>query len=318
MKAKRTLKTILFSISGIITIGWTTAARVEAANVGFGCDNNPSCSSYVGLRAFRLSSYSRHTPSFEVLSHNYNLDPYLRDGRLILSESLEAVQAGINYNSSSSASLSARGGPGSLGFSATSEAGGNVSARPNSVESGSDAYVSLEWGDTIEILSNTIAPGSYAQFQLALDFSRSLGSTGFTPQNQAYASASLQVSGVGAINIFDSANDPNPESNVSREISLQVGEQYVIGGGLSGGTISSASAWINQPSNGNYSFVRALNTANYFLTPMTDEANYSTASGNYYGRSSTTAVPTPALLPGLIGMGAAAIRKRKQKAQAEA
>lgn len=38
----------------------------------------------------------------------------------------------------------------------------------------------------------------------------------------------------------------------------------------------------------------------------------------YSGSENPAAIPTPALLPGLIGMGAAALRKRKQEAKADA
>lgn len=46
-----------------------------------------------------------------------------------------------------------------------------------------------------------------------------------------------------------------------------------------------------------------------------------TIGGNYQGfraEFNTTVVPTPAVLPGLIGMGIAACRKRRSEAQAEA
>ncbi len=53
---------------------------------------------------------------------------------------------------------------------------------------------------------------------------------------------------------------------------------------------------------------------NEFLSP--EEA---TATADLYGKITTTAkVPTPALLPGLIGLGAAAWRKRRNAATAEA
>jgi hypothetical protein len=52
---------------------------------------------------------------------------------------------------------------------------------------------------------------------------------------------------------------------------------------------------------------------NEFLSPEN-----ATATANLYGKITTTNVPTPALLPGLIGLGATAWRKRRNAATAAA
>jgi hypothetical protein len=49
---------------------------------------------------------------------------------------------------------------------------------------------------------------------------------------------------------------------------------------------------------------------------LTSQGNFTSANGKSF--SSTLAVPTPALLPGLLGFGVAALRKRKGEEQPEA
>ncbi len=75
--------------------------------------------------------------------------------------------------------------------------------------------------------------------------------------------------------------------------------------GTSGGTITSAL----------FTITRSGLTASSFLDQTIGMRYQATGGPNGSSKLAGTAVPTPALLPGLIGMGVAALRKRKAEAE---
>lgn len=75
--------------------------------------------------------------------------------------------------------------------------------------------------------------------------------------------------------------------------------------------------------NGNFGIDRYVNffstTGNAQTSPdYFDQVRFSSAQAAFESDNHAYAIPTPALLPGLIGLGVAALRKRKQNQQSEA
>jgi len=129
---------------------------------------------------------------------------------------------------------------------------------------------------------------------------------------QAFVSA-----GFLNVSIFDSNFSRSNVTSVKDLIFLPVGEITPITAFLEVWTHSQAAAYYpDKLIDIDFSYADASHTANYFLTPLTEDVSYTSASGRtYFYSGDATSVPTPALLPGLIGLGLNFWRKRRSEAQ---
>ncbi len=134
---------------------------------------------------------------------------------------------------------------------------------------------------------------------------------------QAYAQADLFGDDLPWLTIFDSNFYPSDVTEVMSTVYLPIGTSTSIQGRLTVGATASASVFTpEQPLAIDFATVDAFHTANYYLTPLLAGVSYTSASGRtYFYSGDTTPVPTPALLPGLIGLGLGVWRKRKTEAE---
>jgi len=110
-------------------------------------------------------------------------------------------------------------------------------------------------------------------------------------------------------NTFGNADIATPLANVLVQITNSGGTRSLNFGGFGGGPFRGSLDFINGSTN--------LSFQPNFGSLYFSNGNF----GTYEAIASTTdptPIPTPALLPGLVGMGVAALRKRKQEAAAEA
>jgi hypothetical protein len=116
-----------------------------------------------------------------------------------------------------------------------------------------------------------------------------------------------------SVHIGDYNSHPSNITEVMRTVYLPVGELTTIVGALHVGAGAIAVAVLpEQPADISLAVADASHTANYYLTPLLDGVGYTSASGRtYFYSGDATPVPTPALLPGLIGLGLGIWRKRK-------
>jgi hypothetical protein len=180
------------------------------------------------------------------------------------------------------------------------------------------AQMSLGWGDTITVTSSNHALGEYVPFEVRLFLDRFVTASGrFGGNSQAFVSGELFGSYIPNLAISDSNFYPSSVTELTTIAYLPVGELSTIEGRLQVfASAMAVAAWPDKPLDLDYSIANASHTANYYLTPLVEGISYTSASGRtYFYPGDATPVPTPALLPGLIGLGLNLWRKRRNEAQ---
>ncbi|XQQ05171.1 MAG: PTPA-CTERM sorting domain-containing protein [Leptolyngbya sp. IPPAS B-1204] len=301
-----------------------------ASFTGFGCIENPNCQSYIEFRDASILGSFRDFPSYgfhQVLANTRSASPVLYDAG---SSAVPGIPFGPRLENNDAISVSNVNGSVSAGFFTTlglgqlralARASTDASVRErNAAGEGhgglatqAGAGISLAWGDVITVTSNSHSQGELVPFELRLYLDRSLRAG----NGQAYAQADLFGDGLPWLNIFDSNYNP---SNVIETVSivyLPIGASTSIQGRLTVGATAFASVFFpEKPLDTDFAVVDASHTANYYLTPLLDGVGYTSASGRtYFYSGDATPVPTPALLPGLIGLGLNLWRKRRNEAQ---
>jgi hypothetical protein len=183
------------------------------------------------------------------------------------------------------------------------------------------ALAGMGWGDTITVTSSTYLPGELVPFELRLYLDRTVRAiSGNFSGDHVYAPTAHVYASLLDLHIFDSTSSPSASSAVTRILYLPVGELFPIEGRLSlmaaTGAYASLPEYPTDYSMAIYSMAiaDAFHTANYYLTPLVNGVSYTSASGKtYFYPGDATLVPTPALLPGLIGLGLNLWRKRRNE-----
>jgi hypothetical protein len=332
-------------------IGAAFSNPAQAASFeGFGCHDNPSCQSYLRISNAGVSSgaglwfqgnssgpsealYTPHTTTTATRFDSLGLGPANR----LLTETIAADvirdQIGtpyVTYGGKATADLWGVATLGTLKAAARAEVSANVSIVPDPSRdpnsyipsfgaiAGAGANANLGWGDVITVTSNTHSLGEYVPFELSLYLDRLVSASGkYGGNSQASVSSDLSVGRFGFVGIGDSNFYPSDVFWQRSTVYLPVGELIPITGQLSIGAGALAYAVLpDQVLESDISIADASHTANYFLTPLVDGVSYTSASGKSYLYSGdATPVPTPALLPGLIGLGLGMWRKRKAEAE---
>ena len=344
-----TQKTALLNSLALVVscgIGAAFSNPAQAASfTGFGCNNNPGCQSYLSIQGGGASSSaglwmhgnaSGPSKNFEAPYSRVTATPLVALGvgpaNRLFTETIvtDTLRDGngepfISYGGTAIAELFGVTTLGTLKASARAKSSANVfTPKDPNYHSGigstanASASTQLGWGDTIAVTSSAHSAGEYVPFELSLYLDRLVSASGKNYGNsQAFVSAGLNVSNGGSLGIFDSNFYPSDTIWKKLTINLPVGELTSIEGYLEVFSTSFALAYLpDRVLDSDISIADASHTANYFLTPLVDGVSYTSASGKTYLYSGdATPVPTPALLPGLIGLGLGMWRKRKAEAE---
>jgi hypothetical protein len=327
-------------------IGAVLSSPAQAASFsGFGCSDNPSCQSYLSIQGGGVSSSaglwlygngSGPSENFEAPYSRVTAAPLAALGvgpanrlfsETIVTDTLRDANGEpfFSYGGTAIAELFGVATLGTLKAAARAQSGTNAFT-PKSPEqysgmgsvANAGASTQLGWGDTITVTSSTHSAGEYIPFELSLYLDLLVTASGkYYGNSQAFVSAGLNVSNGGSLGIFDSNFYPSDTIWKKLTIDLPVGELTSIEGYLEVFSTSFALAYLpDRVLDSDISIADASHTANYFLTPLVDGVSYTSASGrSYFYSSDATPVPTPALLPGLIGLGLNLWRKRRNEVQ---
>jgi hypothetical protein len=234
---------------------------------------------------------------------------------VLVAGSVETPNEGFaHYGGKATAVLQGSATLGTLKASARTEVSANVSMAPNLilpdyylVGFGAAAYAGgqavLGWGDVVTVTSETHALGEAVPFELMLYLDRTIQTIeGINPSAYVYSDLVL---GTHSLSIADSNSNPSNVIWQRATLYLPVGESIAITGQLSIATGVLARALLpDRVVDTGISSADASHTANYYLTPLVEGVSYTSASGRtYIYPSDATPVPTPALLPGLVGLG---------------
>lgn len=213
----------------------------------------------------------------------------------------------------------------SAAIAGTMAVGATVAATPaNALE--------LNFGSTVRLKNANIAEGGLSQ----LDFRSSGGFTGtFNSTTLGTGTGTLQTP---TYSFFGSVGDAITLKDIALKkltggTSPTTVATWELSGGPIDGFITGLTGGSGQYTLNTFSLTRSFNALNQavfdaFYTgtfdniqftgtgQFTAQSGLSNATGNF--TSSTIAVPTPALLPSLLGFGVAALRKRKGEASLEA
>jgi hypothetical protein len=322
-------------------IGATLSIPAQAASfTGFGCFDNPSCGSYVesvnagvgvsfgngfggGVSNIQNEPHSRSSALGFPLSTLLSNLPYSETFNDYYLDEFGQWQERPRWTSGGhgTAILSSKVSLGSLKASVSATVGTFVTPRTENAGAAigqASASAGLAWGDTITATSNTHLPGELVPFELRLYLDRTIRtSIGNFSNHSAYTPTAHVSASLLGLYIFDSTSFPSSDSAVTQTLYLPVGELFPIEGRLSLMAATGAYASLPEyPSDYSMASVDAFHTANYYLTPLVEGVSYTSASGKtYFYPGDATSVPTPALLPGLIGLGLNLWRKRMNEAQ---
>jgi hypothetical protein len=327
----------LNSLALVLTCGAATTLSIPAQAAsfeGFGCSDNLSCGSYVefggGVRVglievsdeqfvpFTRSSALGFAPSTlisnlsdSVTYTDYYLDQFgqwqERPLSTISGNGTAVLQSNVNLGR---LKASAHATVGLVATLHTQNAGGGFAT--------ASADAAMGWGDTITVTSRTHSAGEVVPFELRLDLDRTIRTvTGNLSDNHPYAPTAHVSASLLDLYISESTSSPSSISAVTRTLYLPVGELFPIEGRLSLMAATGAYASLPEyPTDYSMAIADAFHTANYYLTPLVNGVSYTSASGKtYFYPGDATPVPTPALLPGLIGLGLNLWRKRRNEVQ---
>lgn len=339
---------LLNGVALVVTCGISAASSNPAQAMsftGFGCSDNSSCQSYLEFGASAVAGVgnglgggSGDTWSLPTnrVSSPLLFDSGMPDGprktlnvllnqtftRIIGTENGTIDEPIWNVSGTASASLETVLKFGQLKALASASVDVGATELVDGFGGGGNAVAAVDsylaWGDTITVTSNNHSPGELIPFEVSLYLDRLVSASGrYRGSSQAFVYADLYGFYIPGLSIFDSNFSPSNVTEVTTIAYLPVGELSTIQGKLAVGASARAFASLpDQPLDIDVSIADASHTANYFLTPLVDGVSYTSGSGKtYFYSGNATPVPTPALLPGLIGLGLGLWRKRKIEAE---
>lgn len=175
---------------------------------------------------------------------------------------------------------------------------------PSPFSAGATAFAEAQWMDTITVQSATLSYGTPVTFLagLTLDDIPSLSGSGVLQVPGSGLTAGLVVAGM-SLSLQDSVANPLFDQTATKVLNLSVGETFFVSASLTAAVGIEANPSITASIDG-------IDTSNFFLTPLTPGATYSTASGMTY--NPVSAVPEPSsillLVPVLLALVVVASR----------
>lgn len=325
-------------------IGTALSSPAQAASLdGFGCVNDPNCQAYVGygqvegfasaydtttggqFRNFKLPVDETNNP-YGIQRYSITSQPLkINIGTHALGLSKTVIQGGdgdIEYSIfSEQTAMTSVVGTSSLGqlrgvAEATAGTTGSELFGGLLTSARSMSIGSLYWGDTLTVASSTLSEGTIVPLRVALSFDRSITCNTSYSGCEAFAAAGLGLNGApgGLLAIYDSTYAPSATSYKESTINVAVGQPFQVQGLLN--LDVRAGAYYANPSV--VARIEAGHTANFYITPLSSDVTYTTASGKtYFYSGNATAVPEPSLVPGVIIVGLGLGLWRKLKAEAK-
>lgn len=320
-------------ISAIVVSAASFPSVASAAGAGFGCVDNTSCQAYVGYG--QVNEYAQAADQNNGNNISLFTLPVDSSGLEKFSPSNQPLQTSTGAVAHGLASDKINGIPiYSVQEASTSIVGtsslGQLKGVANAVAtttgtsnfsfltvSNSTTFANLVWGDIITLTSDTLPKGTIVPLNFQLNFDRNLicndspqcsayteASLGFTPELGDYSTLSNSI-----VSIRDSIDSPSTITSKSATFSGAIGQPYTLQGSLLFDV--RAHAYYEHPSVG--ASIEAGHTANFYITPLSPDVSYTSASGQtYFYPNSATSVPEPFTIIGTLVGGTAAVRMRKK------